>query len=145
MTFYTKKWTFLLHEPSELFHWVQSNRRDYLSKLLSPLWQLPCHPEDKHLLTDFWKVKLLVARLCWTLCDLPDCSLPGSFVYGSLQARILEQAAIPFSRGSSDPGIETRSLTLPADSSVSETPGKLFYFLENTLWFLLSYYHLVYS
>ena len=32
-----------------------------------------------------------------------DCSLPGSSVYGILQARILEWVAIPFSRGSSWP------------------------------------------
>ena len=30
-----------------------------------------------------------------------DCSSPGSFVHGILQARILEWVAIPFSRGSS--------------------------------------------
>ena len=30
-----------------------------------------------------------------------DCSPPGSSVYGSLQARILEWVAVPFSRGSS--------------------------------------------
>ena len=40
---------------------------------------------------------------CPTLCDPMDCSLPGSSVYGILQARILEWVAIPFSRGSSHP------------------------------------------
>ena len=40
-------------------------------------------------------------KLCPTLCDLMDCSLPSSSVYGILQARILEWVAIPFSRGSS--------------------------------------------
>ena len=39
----------------------------------------------------------LVAQSCLTLCDPMDCSLPGSSVYGILQARILEWAAIPFS------------------------------------------------
>ena len=37
---------------------------------------------------------------CLTLCDPMDCSLPGSSVYGILQARILEWVAIPSSRGS---------------------------------------------
>ena len=32
-----------------------------------------------------------------------DCSLPGSSVHGILQARILEWAAMPSSRGSSQP------------------------------------------
>ena len=31
-----------------------------------------------------------VAQSCPTLCDPTDCSLPGSPVHGSLQARILE-------------------------------------------------------
>ena len=35
------------------------------------------------------------------LCDPVDCGLPGSSVHGILQARILEWAAMPSSRGSS--------------------------------------------
>ena len=42
-------------------------------------------------------------QTCLTLCGLMDCSPPGSSVPGILQARILEQLAIPFSRGSSRP------------------------------------------
>ena len=38
-----------------------------------------------------------------TLCDPMDCSPPGSFVHGMFQARILEWAATPSSRGSSRP------------------------------------------
>ena len=44
----------------------------------------------------------MCARLfqsCLTLCDPIDCSPPGSFIHGILQARILEWVAIPFSRG----------------------------------------------
>ena len=44
-----------------------------------------------------------VAQLCQTLCDPMDSSLPGSTVHGIFQARILEWAAISFSRGSSQP------------------------------------------
>ena len=36
-----------------------------------------------------------------TLCDPMDCSLPGSPLHEILQARILEWAVVPFSRGSS--------------------------------------------
>ena len=43
----------------------------------------------------------LVAQPCLTLRDPMDCSQPGSSVQGILQARMLEWAAIPFSRGSS--------------------------------------------
>ena len=44
-----------------------------------------------------------VAQSCPTLCNLVDCSLPGSSVHGILQARILEWVAISSSRGSSQP------------------------------------------
>ena len=44
-----------------------------------------------------------VTQLCLTLCDPMDCSLPGSVVYGILQARLLEWVAIPFSRESTQP------------------------------------------
>ena len=50
---------------------------------------------------------VLLAQLCLTLCDPKDCSLPGYSVYGILQARILEWAAIHFSRGSSQPRDQT--------------------------------------
>ena len=41
------------------------------------------------------EVKVLVAQLCPTLCNPMDCSLPGSSVHGSLQARLLKWVAIP--------------------------------------------------
>ena len=37
-----------------------------------------------------------------------DCSLPGSFIHGIFQARVLEWVAISFSRGSSQPRDQTR-------------------------------------
>ena len=45
----------------------------------------------------------LVAKSCQALCDLMDCSSPGSSVHGISQARILEWGAFPCSRGSSHP------------------------------------------
>ena len=47
---------------------------------------------------------------CQTLCDPMDCSLPGSSVHGILQARILEWVAMPCSRASSQPRMESKSL-----------------------------------
>ena len=37
-----------------------------------------------------------VAQSCPTLSDPMDCSLPGSFVHGIFQARVLEWVAIAF-------------------------------------------------
>ena len=39
-----------------------------------------------------------VTQSCPTPSDLMDCSLPGSSVHGIFQARVLEWAAIAFSR-----------------------------------------------
>ena len=36
---------------------------------------------------------------CPVLCDTMDCSLPGSSIPGTFQARILEQNTVPFSKG----------------------------------------------
>ena len=55
-----------------------------------------------------------ITQSCLTLCGPMDCSLPGSSVHGIFQARILEQLAISYSRGSSDPGIEPTYLVFPA-------------------------------
>ena len=49
------------------------------------------------------KFEVKVAQLCLTLCDPMGCGPSSSSVPGILQARILEWAAIPFSRGSSCP------------------------------------------
>ena len=38
-----------------------------------------------------------------------DCNLPGPSVYGILQARILEWAAMPFSKDLPEPGIKPAS------------------------------------
>ena len=49
----------------------------------------------------FYPCCCLVPKLCLTLCDPVNCSPPGSSVHRISQARILEWAAISFSRGSS--------------------------------------------
>ena len=71
------------------------------------------------------KIKSLTHQVKWkssvmsTLCDPMDYT-----VHGILQARILEWAAFPFSRGSSNPGITPRSPALWAESSPAEPQGK---------------------
>ena len=65
------------------------------------------------------------------LCDPMNCNLPGSSVHGILQARILQWVSVPFSRGSSQSGIEPKSPTLQADTLPSEP------------WLSLSHSHLL--
>ena len=66
----------------------------------------PCLENFEHYFANMWVSE--VAQSCPTLWDLVDCSLPGSSVHGILQARILEWAAISFSRGSSRPRDRTQ-------------------------------------
>ena len=54
------------------------------------------------------KVKVKVAQLCPALCDPMDYTVPGI-----LQARTLEGVALPFSRGSSQPGNQTQVSLIP--------------------------------
>ena len=55
-----------------------------------------------------WKGKCYFLNNVQLFWDPMDCSLPGPSVYGILQARILAWVAIPFSRGSSQPGDQTQ-------------------------------------
>ena len=50
----------------------------------------------------------IVTKSCQKLCELMDCSLPGSSVHGISQGRILEWVAISFSRVSSQPKLRTQ-------------------------------------
>jgi len=61
-----------------------------------------------------------VVQSCPTLWDIMDCSLTGSAIHGTFQARVLVWVVISFSRGSSQP----RSSMLRADALPSESPGK---------------------
>ena len=70
-------------------------------------------------LSDWTEVKVKVTQLFLTLCDPMDY-----IVHGILQAEILEWVAIPFSRISSQPGIEPRSPTLQVDSLPAEPQRK---------------------
>ena len=54
------------------------------------------------------------AQSCPILCDPMDYNLPGSSVLGIFQARILEWAAISYSRESSQSRDQTTSLMSPA-------------------------------
>ena len=72
-----------------------------------------------------------VAQSCPTLCNPMDYGLPCSSVHGTFQARVLEWAAISFSRWSSRPGIEPGSPAeerlyrlSKAEALPSEPPGK---------------------
>ena len=76
--------------------------------------------------------KTLHSRL--TLWDPMDCSPPGSFVHGILQAIILEWVDMPSPGDLPNPGITPVSLTSPAlvgGFFITEPPGKPVYVLRH--------------
>ena len=86
-----------------------------------------------HFLLQCMKVKResKVTQLCLTLRDPMDCSLPGSSVHGSFQARVLEWGAIAFSVKPLDtakPKIRRRKdlLLLAASKNTKDTLGNIF-------------------
>ena len=70
------------------------------------------------------KVEVLVAQLYPALCDPMECSMPGSSVYGIVQARILQRFPCPSAGNLPDLGMEPESPALQVDSLPSEPPGK---------------------
>ena len=69
------------------------------------------------------KVKVLVAQLCLTLCDLMDFSPPGSSVHGFSRQGYWSRLLFPSPGDLPDPGIEPSSPALQADSLMFEPPG----------------------
>ena len=98
------KWNHFSHVQLFATSWIVAckappsmgfSRQEYCSGLPFPS---PVHESQK------WKWSCsagphLATQSCPTLCDPMDCSLPGSFVHGISQARILEWGSIAFSVG----------------------------------------------
>ena len=61
-----------------------------------------------------------------TLCDAMNSTLPGSSVHGIFQARILDQASISSSRGSSWPRDPTCSISCTDRLFTTEPPANPF-------------------
>ena len=57
---------------------------------------------------DYLVVERAIRSVCQTLCNPVDYSPPESSVHGIFQARILKWVVIPFSRGSSQPRVQTQ-------------------------------------
>ena len=87
-----------------LFNSIKTEETAKMERMRIPLhsWQM------QFITCMFFKInnrkkekKVLITQLCPALCNPMDCSPLVSFVHGILQARILEQLAIPSSRESS--------------------------------------------
>ena len=68
-----------------------------MATLQYTVWKIPGTEEPGRLQS----VCAKLLQSCPMLCDPVNCSPPGSTVHGILQARTLEWAAMPSSRGSS--------------------------------------------
>ena len=82
----------------------------------------------------------MCAQLCPTLCNPMDCNPPGSSVHGIFQPRVLEQVAISYSRGSSQPRDQTCVSCIAGRSFITESTGKprtqLFLSKSRSLYFI---------
>ena len=67
---------------------------------------------------------VLVAKSCPALLQPVDCTLPGSSVHETPQARILEWVAVSSPGDLLDRGIEPRSPAFQVQSFATEPPGK---------------------
>ena len=100
LSLHTLMWLLFLKFPFKLrlkslnvIHYSSSWDSQYECEF--PVWMwIPCV-----------NVNVLVAQLCPAHGESMDCSLPGSSIREIFQVRILEWVAIPFSRGSSWPGL----------------------------------------
>ena len=91
-----------------------------------------------------------VAQSCPTLCDPIDCSPPGSFLHGILQARILEWVAISFSRESSRPRDRTqvfcivdRRFTVWATRELYSRSLLVIYFIYSSVYMLIPIFQFI--
>ena len=90
-----------------------------------------------------YSLSLLPCPVVSNLCDLMDCSPPGSSVHGIFEARILGWIAVSYSRGSSRSRDQPMSLANPALAGRFFTtipPRKLIFLILYTyMLFLLNY------
>ena len=87
----------------------------------------------------FAPILCLVTQLCLTLCYPMDCSLLGSSVHGILQARVLEGAAISFSREISTQGWNRHLLSLLHCRQTRYPPA------PNAIYYLIIWITMVFS
>ena len=64
-------------------------------------------------------------------CSSVSCHLPGPFVHGIFQSRILEWVAISYSRGSFQPWIEPRSPVLQATVGYNSVTNTTTFVIES--------------
>ena len=112
-----------------------------LSPNLPTETELVFQPGSKPATVFLWTPVCVLSLLsCPTLCDLVDCSPPGSSVHRTLQARILEWVAMPPPGDLPHPGTEPTSLLAPAlagrrfaASTTWDTPELLCPFINSPL------------
>ena len=101
-----------------ILHWLVSPLYFYLL-----LIYLLIENFNEYKNSNYTGVDVLIAQLCQTLCNLMDCSPPGSSVHGIFQVRILEWVTISFFRESSQSRDQTWVSCIALRFVQSEPPG----------------------
>ena len=107
------KWSWILTFIFSILFWLLEPSQIFKFKV--SIWVQSRWPEA---------VLCLVTLSCTTLCNLMEYGPPDSSVHRNLQARTLEWAAMPSSKGSSQPRDRAQVSTLQVDSLLSELPEK---------------------
>ena len=81
-------------------------------------------PQKDWCLAAWKKVKVLFIQSCLSLCNPLDCSPPGTSVHGILQAEYWSGLPCLSPGDLPNPGIQSSSPALQADSLPPEPPGK---------------------
>ena len=112
--------SWLLRQKHSEYRHRPINLRERALKGRHRIQNLKYHLKHISFLTQSWyNCEVKVAQSCPTLSNPRDYT-----VHVILQTRMLEWAAVPFSRGLPNPGIKPRSPTLQANSLPSELPAK---------------------
>ena len=89
----------VLYDPAIIFLSVYLEKTIIQKDTCTPMFITELSTIARIYMCVFMHAKSL--QSCPIFCNPVDCSLPGSFFHGILQARIQQCVDIPFSRGSS--------------------------------------------
>ena len=112
--------------------WLKWLNTNTASPTLDLYW-----PQSSGLITS--EREVLIAQPCLTLCDPMDCSLLSSSVRGILQVRNSSGLQFPSPGDLPNPGFETESPALKADSLLFQPPGKLLLVITAGQWWKASF------
>ena len=85
-----------------------------------------------------------VSQLCLALCNLMDCSPPGSSIHGLSRQEYWSGLPFPSPGDLPDPGIKPRSPPLQVDSLLSESQGSYINYSRHKNKYYIIHYNIIF-